>query len=205
MLLINSISRLIFPEYCFGCRKIGLYICDNCRSQLVPRNHFVQHHQAFDRIISFFEYRSVFQNILRGAKYYSVRKVLYDLADIAFTREFFQSIPEGVLIPVPIHKNRRLSRGFNQSEILAKVLAERTNKEVDMFCVSRRIDTPKQARLTKEERKQNIQGAFEAKGEVPEKCIIVDDVFTTGATCQELAHVLRKAGAKHVSVCTLAR
>lgn len=204
MLLINSISRLIFPEYCFGCRKLGLYVCPRCRKKLVQRKDLVKVPSGGGKVISAFYYKSVFQNLLRGAKYYSVRKVLYELADIAYTSEYTGAIPDGVLIPVPIHAKRRQTRGFNQAEILVQVLAREAKREIDTHCVRRVIHTPKQARLTREERMLNLKGAFVAQ-DVPKKCVIVDDVFTTGATCLELSRVLKSAGAEEISICTLAR
>jgi len=109
------------------------------------------------------------------------------------------------LVAVPLHRWRHVSRGFNQSEELCKELASLTG--LARFYGARRVRaTRTQSGLTSARRKKNLQGAFSIKGELPARYpLIIDDVITTGATCEHLALALLAAGAKKVGVLTVAR
>jgi ComF family protein len=112
------------------------------------------------------------------------------------------------LIPVPLHPKRLRERGFNQALLLSRTLEDIPSKKIKPRLLKRIRHTPPQVRLDPDERRQNVRGAFEidTPGVVRGKDILlVDDVFTTGATVNECARVLKKAGAGRVSVYTLAR
>jgi ComF family protein len=113
------------------------------------------------------------------------------------------------LIPVPLHKKRYKERGFNQSELLAYELEKLFDIPVHLGNLVRVKNTKPQFSLeTREEKLTNVQGAFEVRE--PEKIewkniLLVDDIFTTGATVSEIAKSLLNAGANRVDVFTLAR
>jgi ComF family protein len=113
-----------------------------------------------------------------------------------------------VLVPVPLHPRRRLERGFNQSELLARELARRTGIEVADKALVRRMDTPPQAGLSAAKRRRNVSGAFAVRqrtriqGRV---AVLVDDVWTTGATARACARILKEAGAAEVRLLSVAR
>ncbi|MEJ5368477.1 MAG: ComF family protein [Bryobacteraceae bacterium] len=112
-----------------------------------------------------------------------------------------------VLVPVPSHWRRRLWRGFDQAAVLARELSRRTAIPVEQ-ALRRNRHTPPQAGLTRRQRRDNIRGCFVAAR--PEavrgrRVLLIDDVLTTGATVNAAAAVLRRAGAAHVGVFTLAR
>ncbi|MEE9137513.1 MAG: ComF family protein [candidate division NC10 bacterium] len=111
------------------------------------------------------------------------------------------------VVPVPLHRNRERERGFNQAEILARVVGKRLQRPV-LRKTLRRIRPTLPQTGKRRERVRNVRGAF-AVGN-PEKIkdrtfLLVDDVLTTGATVNECAKVLMKAGAQRVLVYTLAR
>jgi ComF family protein len=113
-----------------------------------------------------------------------------------------------LIIPIPLHKNRKRWRGFNQSEVLAKFLGQRYRVPLNTFHLYRGKETRPQIELSGDERTQNVQGAFgirDAKELEGKKIILVDDVFTTGATVNESSRVLKKAEVKEILVLTLAR
>ncbi|MEO0226104.1 MAG: ComF family protein, partial [candidate division WOR-3 bacterium] len=104
------------------------------------------------------------------------------------------------LIPVPLYKGRQRERGYNQAELLSRVIKEEIKKEV-LNCLIRTRNTPTQTRLTEFERKQNVLGAFSLSGGISiqgRSVILIDDVMTTGATLNECARVLKEAGADRV-------
>jgi ComF family protein len=111
------------------------------------------------------------------------------------------------IVPMPLHWVRRWRRGFNQSELLARVLAKRIGVPV-VAAVRRRKPTPPQAGLTSAQRRTNVAGAFVVKNSSQirgQHVLLIDDVLTTGATARACAAALKRAGAAQVTVLTLAR
>ncbi|MBI5642087.1 MAG: ComF family protein [Deltaproteobacteria bacterium] len=111
-----------------------------------------------------------------------------------------------VIVPVPLHRKRLASRGYNQSLLLANEVSKALSIEVDRTGLKRMRYTEEQINLSADERKTNVRGAFEVKDGMfkKRKVLLVDDVFTTGATIKECSKVLSDAGAE-VYVLTLAR
>lgn len=110
------------------------------------------------------------------------------------------------VLPVPLHKRRLAARGFNQSLVLAAAAAEALGAPVLPDGLSRIRYTRPQVGLKPRDRRANVRGAFAARKDFSgETVLIVDDVYTTGATVKECAGVLRAAGAGGVHVLTLAR
>jgi len=114
------------------------------------------------------------------------------------------------LMPVPLHRWRLFHRRYNQSALLAKEIGALTGKRVLFDVLKRLRATPSQGHLKRKERKENVRGAFgvsdKYKKLVENKTLLlIDDVLTTGATVNECARTLLKAGAKQVYVLTLAR
>jgi predicted amidophosphoribosyltransferase len=109
------------------------------------------------------------------------------------------------LIPVPLGPRRLRVRGYNQSERIALAVGERVGRPVRAELLRRRRETRTQTALTPEGRLANVAGAFEAHDVIGLGCVLVDDVFTTGATLAEAGAALRKAGAARVEAVTFAR
>jgi ComF family protein len=113
-----------------------------------------------------------------------------------------------LLIPVPLHVSRLRWRGFNQSLLLTKELARSWEMPLDPFVLRRCRSTPPQVGLDERARRRNVRGAFTVVDRTSIKgrsVLLVDDVFTTGATVNECAATLRRAGARCVDVLVLAR
>ena len=109
------------------------------------------------------------------------------------------------LIPIPLGARRLAERGYNQSERLAAALAGRVGGVVRADLLRRTRDTRTQTALTPEARQANVADAFVATGRPPACVVLVDDVFTTGATLCAAAIALRAAGAERVEAVTFAR
>lgn len=108
------------------------------------------------------------------------------------------------LAPVPLHWTRRFWRGFNQSEILARIISDHTH--IPMKLILRRIrPTGFQSHRARKERLTALMGAFRVIGPVPDRVILMDDVATTGATLDACAKTLKEAGAKWVEAWVVAR
>jgi len=128
------------------------------------------------------------------------------LVDYLTTSE--DGISYELIVPVPLHRRRLKERGFNQSSLLAKVVAKKTLTPLDASSLRRIRWTEPQTNLSGKERQRNVKGAFEVvkkDGIEGKKILLIDDVFTTGSTVAECAKALLKAGAKRVDVLTLAK
>jgi ComF family protein len=112
------------------------------------------------------------------------------------------------IIPVPLHPHKQREREFNQAEILARHLAQALAIPTEIKILRRISPTLTQTKLTREQRASNMSGAFAVREGIRldgKKFILLDDVFTTGATTNACAKALRRAGAAEVCVWTVAR
>ncbi|MCJ7803131.1 MAG: ComF family protein [Desulfobacterales bacterium] len=112
-----------------------------------------------------------------------------------------------LLIPVPLHTQRLRERGFNQALVLVKELSRRTGIPYQKTTLQKKKPTVPQVNLSGAERGKGLRGAFHVIGKeelVGKSALLVDDVYTTGATVNECSRVLRRGGAKRVDVLTLA-
>jgi len=110
-----------------------------------------------------------------------------------------------VLVPVPLARERLRRRGYNQAERLASALSDRTGLPIRRDLLARVRDTRTQTALAPEARQANVAGAFMKVGVAEARVVLVDDVFTTGATLAAAAAALLEGGAKSVGAVTFAR
>jgi ComF family protein len=112
------------------------------------------------------------------------------------------------LVPVPLHARRLRQRGFNQAEIVARMLSRLTGLDLQAKRLIKVRDAQPQTTLSGEDRRANLKGAYAVRGGRlirGKTVILVDDVFTTGATMQECSRVLKEAGAREVRAVTIAQ
>lgn len=210
-----GILDAIFPKKCFGCGNLGGYFCEKCVSGLERRRLICpmctresvggwvhgrcRTARGMDRLIAPFRYAGAFQFALKRVKYSSSWEVLQAMFDVFFAEaEDFFSDYEGVVVGVPMYSQKERSRGFNQAEMLGRMLAHRLGvKYLPVLIRTRK--TKSQYGLSKKERGENIRGAFQLSGDVKDKkVLLVDDVWTSGATIRECGKVLKRGGAKEV-------
>lgn len=109
-----------------------------------------------------------------------------------------------LLVPIPLHKKRRRRRGYNQAELLSRLLSERTGLPMDADTLVRVKATQPQKTLGNKERHENIRGAFVSRKRIQCRNVaLIDDIYTTGSTLDEAAKILRKAGAEKVYFLTI--
>lgn len=123
-------------------------------------------------------------------------------------REFFRGSSLDLIVPVPLHPKRLRWRGFNQALILAREVGKEWRVPVDPFVLARTRETPPQTQLPEEDRRKNVRQAFSLnprKSVERKSLLLIDDIYTTGATVNECSRALLRGGAKEVSVLTLAR
>lgn len=113
-----------------------------------------------------------------------------------------------VVCPVPLHPARIRERGFNQAELLARVVCQTLGVPLDPSLLRRVRDTAPQVSLDRRQRAQNVRGAFNVPDRTAvegRRMMLIDDLTTTGATLEECGRVLRRAGAASIAALTLAR
>lgn len=156
-----------------------------------------------DGLVVGLPYRGVVQQCLKKVKYKSAFDIIQFLERIAK----FEKMSDFVVTCVPMWREKERKRGFNQAKVLAEIVAREFGlKEVDLLLRIR--PTSPMFGLKKAERRENVRGAFKlidpAKKMVNQSIILVDDVWTTGATMRECAGVLKRSGAETVWGLTLA-
>ncbi len=113
-----------------------------------------------------------------------------------------------IVVSVPLHTKKKRQRGFNQAEIIGQEIADVLEMEYVNDALVKNRSTPPQTSMTAEERKRNIRGVFSLKKKEDVKgrrVLLVDDVYTTGATLRECSQMLIRGGAREVRAFTLAR
>jgi ComF family protein len=167
--------------------------CALCRSGL----------RGFDAAYSFGAYEGVLRELIHLYKYGKVRTLARPLSGL-----LAQALPRDeafdAAVPVPLYWRRRLQRGFNQAELLARGLSRRTGIPV-VTSLGRVRPTPTQAGLSTSARRQNVARAFRARDVQGKRILLIDDVMTTGATAASCALALKQAGARRVALLTVAR
>jgi ComF family protein len=108
------------------------------------------------------------------------------------------------IIPVPLHYSRLKTRGYNQANILAQALSERTNRPVMDTVLIRSRAPQSQVKLNASQRRRNVAGAFTVVGDVPSVVLLIDDVCTTGSTLSAASQALKVAGVQTVFAATVA-
>ena len=177
------------------------FVCGDCRE-----SNF-----AFECAVSARRHTGLPQDLVVRFKYgheYYLRRPLADWLAGAFHDDpRLTAQPVDALVPVPLHPRRERERTFNQAAVLARLLARRVGLPV--WPVLRRVRyTEKQAALARTQRLENLRGALASVRRWPVDSVhllLIDDVFTTGATVDECARVLRRAGAASVRVLTVTR
>jgi ComF family protein len=170
----------------------------------------------FDTTISVFLYAYPVDAMMQRYKYGSMLNLGDTFGEFLAEKVNVEDCLENIdlIIPMPMHRQRLKERGFNQAleiaKVLDKLLCKNHKEKLDYKSTIRQTLTPPQASLPLKERVKNIKGAFKVNADKLDKIqgkriAIVDDVMTTGASLNELAKTLKKAGASHVECWVIAR
>ncbi len=162
--------------------------------------------RGYDAAYSFGAYEGALRGLIHSFKYGRIRTLARPLAGFLLTA-YPRDQRFDAIVPMPLHWRRFWKRGFNQSAMLARELSRKTGVPL-LAAVRRRRATPPQAGLSNAQRRANVAGCFETSQRQAVRglrLLLIDDVMTTGATAGACAATLRRAGAAHVAVLTLAR
>jgi ComF family protein len=162
--------------------------------------------RGFDAAYCFGSYEGVLRELIHLYKYGRVKTLAGPLGDL-LAAALPRGEPFDAVVPVPLHWRRQWQRGFNQSELLARVIARRCG--IPVVRALRRVrPTLTQAGLSNTGRRRNVAAAFRCRGARPveaRRILLIDDVMTTGATAAACALALKRAGARKVALLTVAR
>lgn len=199
-----------FCQACFEKTElISGYKCDKCgRATLSPKGECdsCRGKHEVDKSRSVFVYGGSIASAIRKLKYSSAKYLAEVLAPYLKTACIAEFFAPDVIGFIPMTERAEYERGYNQSRLLAEELGKLLDCSVEELLVKTK-ETENQASLGYEERMKNLKGSFKATEKKPikdKRVLLVDDVLTTGATSDEAASVLKKAGAKSVYLLTLA-
>ena len=217
--IIEKFLNLIFPPVCGFCGKINNeFLCDKCKQKLQSEklsqiDDYKNQPVFFDEHYYLFKYKKDIRDYILKYKF-DEKSYLYKsfselfIRDEVFTKSFIDNYD--IIISVPIHKKRFRTRGYNQSDLIAKEISKKCSIEYSNKVLIKNNNIVAQSSLEdKLDRVRNIKNAFCAGEDIglikDKKIAIFDDVFTTGATVNECSKVLKQCGAKCVGVFTIAK
>ena len=197
----------VFPEKCLGCEKhekINKYgFCEECERKIVFLSDFSPPFYWITR------YEGPIKNAIHGLKYgrkkYYGKKLARMYIDFLKKHKIFDF---DIIIPVPLHWKKEFLRGFNQSALISSYISRELNKPLILSDLVKIKNTCSQTKLSEKERKENVKESFHVRKSTfikGKRVLLIDDVYTTGATVRESVKVLKKAGARKVIILTLAK
>ena len=205
----------IFNKECFICgKKIGKIIsftCENCSNilkyELCEYSDTHVSNQYFDELYSVFAYRNIVRYKILDFKFNNKPYLVYLFGYFVLGYLLKNNVRADVIIPVPIHYKRYKERGYNQSEILSRFISKKMGIKFEAKVLKKIKYSEKQSRLNAKQRIANVFNTFVVsdRQKILEKTIIlIDDIYTTGATVNECSRVLKENGASRVIVVTIA-
>lgn len=188
-----AIIDWIYPKKCLGCGAIGRYFCLNCQRGIGWRGESL-------------EYQGIVRRAIKEIKYRGTYDLVAELVEIWAPKR-----PENEILvtSVPMWRGKRIKRGYNQAELIAKEVARRWGVEYRELLIRRRETRPMYG-LDRKSRRLNVDNAFsiitndQLTITKDQKVILIDDVWTSGATMRECVQVLKQAGWEKVFPMALA-
>ena len=210
--LWKKLINILYPNQCAICGKSNEdSICSRCYKTLELNTKIDRYKDKnFNEHLYIFKYEGKIRNFI----------IDYKFNDKAYLNNFFVKIilknkkicrkikKYDIIIPVPIHIKRKRQRGYDQSEIIARKIAKYLELELVTNCLIKQKNTVQQSLLTKKQRQENVKQVYKIINEqkIKDKRIILfDDIYTTGATANECAKMLKENGAKEILIFTIAK
>ena len=232
--MVNRICPILYPRHCPVCQRTlpyGRIVCEKCLL-LLPRvrepvcfccgKPVLSEAQelcydcrtfpkSFQRGLALFLYNEITRPFMADFKYHNRRFLAYFFSDeiIKTHHSLLLSWHIQAVIPVPVHKNKRKKRGYNQAALLGRELAVRLHLPCYPKLLLRIVDTLPQKHLNPRLRLKNIQNAFCINPSLQplvnhlQTVLLVDDIYTTGSTLEACTRVLHEAGVRNVYVCSV--
>jgi ComF family protein len=225
--LLKPVLELVYPTYCGGCGREGNLLCGECTRSFIaldgpavcpvcgrwtesdaPCGECTIHRPPFERGFYGFSFEGALREAIHAFKFEGRKDVGRALVRMVHERIASVACAFDVVIPLPVTEKRLKERGFNQSFIIAEEISRLTGKPLDHGTLRKARETGDQYTLSKKERKGNIRGAFSLEGGgrlKDRRLLLVDDLYTTGATAREASKTLLRAKPRNVLLFALAR
>lgn len=208
MFPIHFILDLIFPRRCLACRGFcGKTLCPDCYAKFPFCRPGLQ--AVFPTpVFALGRYEGMLHDLVGRMKFKQEERIAAILGRWLGARLVAEGVEPDLVIPVPLHPKRLRRRGFNQAVVMAGEIGRSLKRPCEKFLLTRVRETVPQTGLSREARGENLRNAFELqpRGLVEgKKVLLVDDVYTTGATVKGCADLLLEAGVAEVQVGVAAR
>lgn len=215
--LIEQILKLIYPPTCGICKKLdNNYLCKKCEKILREQAIYgidcctEENDKYFDEHLYIFMYGGLIRNIMLNYKFREKAYLYKTFVKILLKNQKFVEIIKtyDIIVPVPLSRTRNKLRGYNQSELIATEISKTLKLDLIKNELYKTKNTMRQSNLNKLEREINIQGAYALKNEERiknKKVLIIDDIYTTGATANECSRVLKNAETQKIGILTIAK
>ncbi len=236
--MLEFVLNFLFPQTCVICGKLNRnYICEKCEKRfykykkfgiidnrkriidklniqnvnLKQKYYFVQGEKIYwEKLLYCFEYKSIIRKYILKYKFGSKPYLSNFFSNQILNNKKLYEILKlyDIIISVPMEKIKKQKRGYNQTELIAKLVAENQEILYEENLLKKIKNTKTQSTLKKEERKDNIRDAYiinEKRKVLDKKIILFDDIYTTGATVNEISKKLKEAGAKEILVIVIAK
>lgn len=210
--MIENLLDILFPKVCLNCGKYGEnYLCSSCFDKMDLRfKIFPISKKSYNFLIYLGKYKEEIRKRLLELKFYNkayineyfLEFLIKDKNICDFLNKF------DIIIPVPMHKDKKLRRGYNQTEIFAKNLSKKLNVGYEDDVLIKFKENKTQSLLLPNERTKNVKDVFRIKNSFKLKnknIILVDDIFTTGATVNVCSSLLKKSGASEIIILVIAK
>ena len=213
MKLIEELLNLIFPNVCGFCGKIEKsWLCDDCVKRFefrINEKIYMPLTREFEKELFIIPYEDEFRESILSYKFFDKAYMYKTFSKIILKSKKVCGILRryDIITIVPIHKNRKSKRGYDQSELIAREIAKNIPELKYIKTLKKIVNTKKQSSLSKMARMENVKNVYQIVNvDIQNKKIILfDDIYTTGSTVNECAKVLKQNGAGEILVLTLAR
>ncbi len=219
--LWTALTQAIYPKACLICQEEGEWLCSKCQKKKIKYlnsnscpfcgklnqdgrtcKNCQKEHPYLEGLISTTYLNKDLKKLIYKYKYYQAREISKLLAKLVIKKleqSQILSTSNVTLAPIPLHPLDRARRGFNQAQLIAKEIAKINKLNYQPRLLVKTTRTKDQTKLTREERKKNIRNAFKLNQKPKNRLILlVDDVFTTGSTLEEVARTINKEEKKRV-------
>ncbi len=211
--LIEELLNLIFPNVCGFCGKIEKsWLCDDCATRFefrINERMYMPLTREFEKELFIIPYEDEFRESILSYKFFDKAYMYKTFSKIILKSKKVCGILRryDIITIVPIHKNRKRKRGYDQSELIAREIAKNIPELKYIKTLKKIVNTKRQSSLSKMARMQNVKNVYQIVNvDIQNKKIILfDDIYTTGSTVNECAKVLKQNGAGEILVLTLAR
>ena len=215
MNLLEKILEYIFLPSCGVCKKLGEgYLCNKCGKDIEKYKIELIESEKINGIqvekIYLFKYLGIIRRKIIEYKFndkpYLYKMFCKTIIENKKTCEFIKSYD--IIIPVPIYKKRKKSRGYNQSELISREIAKKLNLQMFNNVLIKISNNEMQSKLNRKQRLKNVKNVYKIinKEKITNKDVIIfDDIYTTGSTINECISVLKKAKVNKIGVLILAK